>query len=266
MFIPIDIFVCHRHYYDMNRIAYVYALTCLPTGEAYVGCTFNRDERWWRHRHNLRLSRHLSPRLQAVWDEHGEDAFEFTILEAVKVSTRAEKFAAETKWVATHGVLNQMPATPDGKRFMMADEVKNRMSDQSRAAIAADPVLREALAERGKAIAALQQSEEGRENMRQHTARRWQDPQQATALKQGLINRWNDPTARERQAEKIAAVMSDPERIKSHSAQLKEKWADPNSKLRNRKQTRWADPEAKAKHAEKMRARWAKWRADRGIA
>lgn len=246
----------------MNRIAYVYALTCLPTGEAYVGCTFNLLEREWRHRHHLAKNQHLSPLLQEAWNTHGPAAFEFSVLEKVKVASRAEKFAAETAWVAHSGTLNQMPATPDGTRFTQRPEVRKRTSLQSLARIAADPDLKEFLTERGQAIAQLQQSEAGRENMRRHTTRRWQDPQERAALEQGLINRWADPDARDRQAEKMAVVMADPKRQKTQSSQLKEQWADPNSKLRNRSPARWT-PEAKAAHSEKLKARWAKWRANK---
>lgn len=244
----------------MNRTAFVYALTCLPTGEAYVGCTFNYRERIWRHRNRLMSGAHHSPRLQSAWLEHGPDAFAFSILEKKPTANRNEKIRLEAKWISSHGTLNQIPAKSDGSGFTVSARDREKRSMEALQRIESDPAYREFLTERGMQLAASARSEEGRQAMAMYTKRRWQDPEQRAGLLKGVENRWADPDARERQSQKMREAATDESRA-AHAVRMEVQWADPNSGLRNRKQTRWADPEAKARQAEKMRAAWARRKA-----
>lgn len=59
----------------------VYAIRNLRTGAFYVGSTRDLRRRFAGHRGALRRGRHQTATLQAAWNEDGETAFEFTVLE-----------------------------------------------------------------------------------------------------------------------------------------------------------------------------------------
>ncbi|QRE00605.1 hypothetical protein [Pseudomonas phage Itty13] len=59
----------------------VYLIICKPTAQAYVGQTRNAKQRFSAHKGELRRGDHSSTLLQQAWDEHGEDAFLFTVVE-----------------------------------------------------------------------------------------------------------------------------------------------------------------------------------------
>lgn len=61
----------------------VYTITNQITGRVYVGCTGNFSVRWTKHRVDLRARKHHNAPMQREWDEHGESAFVFTVLEAI---------------------------------------------------------------------------------------------------------------------------------------------------------------------------------------
>ncbi len=62
----------------------IYALSCLPSGQRWVGSALNlatiRNRLWF----TLRLGNDRHPGLQHAWNAHGEGAFGFEILERLK--------------------------------------------------------------------------------------------------------------------------------------------------------------------------------------
>jgi hypothetical protein len=62
----------------------IYALRCLATGEAYVGCTAGKlGKRMREHRCLLNGRKHKARRLQARWDEYGSTGFTLESLESL---------------------------------------------------------------------------------------------------------------------------------------------------------------------------------------
>jgi group I intron endonuclease len=59
----------------------VYVITNTKDGKRYVGISRDIETRLASHRYALRRGRHTSSRLQAAWNEAGEGAFSFEILE-----------------------------------------------------------------------------------------------------------------------------------------------------------------------------------------
>lgn len=55
----------------------VYKVTCVPTGNIYVGSAVNFRKRWSLHKRSLRSGDHHSKYLQASWNKYGADAFVF---------------------------------------------------------------------------------------------------------------------------------------------------------------------------------------------
>src|SRR5579872_30598 len=61
----------------------IYIITNTGTGDCYIGSSTNVEKRLTRHRYMLRLGEHHSKLLQKAWDQYGEDAFVFDVLEIV---------------------------------------------------------------------------------------------------------------------------------------------------------------------------------------
>lgn len=66
-----------------NNCSGIYIIRCKLTGRVYVGSSKNVNSRLNHHISSLRGSRHASWKLQEAWYEHGEDNFEFLLLEEV---------------------------------------------------------------------------------------------------------------------------------------------------------------------------------------
>ena len=194
---------------------HVYAIINSITQDAYVGCTKRITHRSWQHTDALMNGRHPSKALQKAWNELDPTSFQFTTLLVLENVTSTKARQTELIWIERMGTYNEIGAN-DGKAIW---------------------------------------SEAQRENMSQHTKRRWADPEMRgpllAGLKQGNGFYKGMPSIR------------GPEEIASSARRMKEVWADPtrNARLKARQAARWKDPEAKARHAEKMRAYHAKRRA-----
>lgn len=59
----------------------IYQIKNTVTGKVYIGSSWNIEQRWRSHRHELRYGKHHSPHLQSAWNKYGPDKFSFLILE-----------------------------------------------------------------------------------------------------------------------------------------------------------------------------------------
>lgn len=57
----------------------LYRIRCRVTGEHYVGSSVGMLARWRSHKAKLKAGKHVNHKLQAAWNKHGADAFEFEI-------------------------------------------------------------------------------------------------------------------------------------------------------------------------------------------
>lgn len=82
-------------------IATCYALTCRPTGKAYIGITLGKmAKRMREHRCLLRAGKHTSALLQADWDHHGETEFDcITLAQAEVEPTVGNLRQIEQQWI-----------------------------------------------------------------------------------------------------------------------------------------------------------------------
>ena len=213
---------------------YVYAIIHRQREEAYVGCSARIEVRWTEHKRQLTLSQHSSPRLQAAWDKDGETAFMFTVLAVLTDVPHASAKRAELEWINEIGSYNEVKADPVNQKFVLPEPLRAQLAKQNRA--------------RGK-------TPEQRQNMRQHSLRRWADPELRKPMLAGILSGNGFYKG-------MPSVRS-PEQIAAGAEKMKEVWADPkrNAKLKARQESRWKDPEAKARQAEKMRAYHARRRA-----
>ena len=61
----------------------IYKIINVVTDDFYVGSAVNHKRRKWEHWTSLKKQQHHCVKLQSAWDEFGEDAFEFSIIEEV---------------------------------------------------------------------------------------------------------------------------------------------------------------------------------------
>jgi group I intron endonuclease len=78
----------------------IYKIRNVVNQHYYVGSTVDSRKRFWEHRKDLRLGRHVCIRLQRAWDKYGEDCFKFEIVE--QLEDRSALYPAEQKWLDEH--------------------------------------------------------------------------------------------------------------------------------------------------------------------
>ena len=81
-------------------------------GLAYIGSSIRMEARMQSHRSSLRRGRHPCRSMQSDWDEYGENAFRFEVLECVNDETHLAD--RERYWTNTMreagGVYNRVTA------------------------------------------------------------------------------------------------------------------------------------------------------------
>jgi group I intron endonuclease len=73
----------------------VYAIQCID-GRTYVGSSFDVETRWRKHREALRRGANNNRPIQKAWDQLGQGAFRFSVLEVVP---DGDLYAAEQRWM-----------------------------------------------------------------------------------------------------------------------------------------------------------------------
>ena len=73
-----------REYREREKTQGIYAVRCTPTGEVWVGSSRNPDKQQNTTWFQLRLGGHPNKALQAAWNNHGDAAFTYELLEDVK--------------------------------------------------------------------------------------------------------------------------------------------------------------------------------------
>lgn len=74
----------------------IYKITNKVNGKFYIGSSNNIKRRWMHHKSNLRNGTHTNFHLQNSYDKHGEDQFEFVLIEEVR---RANLLAKEQEYL-----------------------------------------------------------------------------------------------------------------------------------------------------------------------
>jgi group I intron endonuclease len=78
----------------------IYRITCTANGKFYIGSTVNKNQRWARHRKDLREGKHVNKHMQASWNAHGEASFLFECIE--EVDSTVALFVAEQRHLDEH--------------------------------------------------------------------------------------------------------------------------------------------------------------------
>jgi len=64
-----------------NKICGIYCIENINTNKKYIGQSVNINDRWSKHKNELRQNSHDNDYLQKAWNKYGEDNFKFYILE-----------------------------------------------------------------------------------------------------------------------------------------------------------------------------------------
>lgn len=73
-----------RHYKDNPPGAGVFAIRCAASGHVYVNASMNLQGALNRARFQLRMQGHRDRQLQQQWQQHGEAAFTFEVVDVLK--------------------------------------------------------------------------------------------------------------------------------------------------------------------------------------
>lgn len=74
----------------------IYKILNRTNNKFYLGSAVNFKKRWWVHLCRLRQGRHDNKHLQAAYNQYGEDAFEFIIIE---ICPKEELLKREQVWL-----------------------------------------------------------------------------------------------------------------------------------------------------------------------
>lgn len=111
----------------------VYVLVNREIQQFYIGSSNNIGERFYHHRGALRRGVHKNERLQSAWQEHGEDAFVFLIVQPVHSTDEIRP--AEQAWLdASEAHLRgyNRSSTTHGAGWQYTPEQVARLSDVHR--------------------------------------------------------------------------------------------------------------------------------------
>lgn len=119
----------------------IYRIVCTANSKIYVGSSQNLKKRWTEHRRELRNNNHHNPYLQHAWNQYGEVAFTFEVIELVMPWSRIDR---EQYWLDKLKPCNrkngfniardaQTPAlTPETRRKMSKSSKGRRHSDATK--------------------------------------------------------------------------------------------------------------------------------------
>ena len=69
----------------------IYCIENIINCKKYIGLSRNIEQRWNEHRYKLRRGKHANIYLQRAWDNYGEDAFKFYIIELCDSDVLSER-------------------------------------------------------------------------------------------------------------------------------------------------------------------------------
>jgi group I intron endonuclease len=116
------------------ELGYIYTITNKVSGKVYVGQAVDYEDRWGRHKRELRGNYHNNQHLQNSYNKHGAEAFEYKVIDAVPIETLDE---AEIAYIAQYDSFkNGYNGTLGGdgiRGFTHTEEAIHTMQVKSRA-------------------------------------------------------------------------------------------------------------------------------------
>jgi group I intron endonuclease len=132
-----------------EKFSGVYAIRLIDSDECYVGSSIDVYKRWYSHKYKLRYNcSHFV--LQTVWNLHGEDKFEFVLLERCDPTRLAEREQyyidnlnsryngnrSVTEWILTEEARKGLSVKLKARHARMSDiekeELKEKLSESNK--------------------------------------------------------------------------------------------------------------------------------------
>lgn len=77
----------------------VYQITCVTTGDSYIGSTLDIGTRWQQHKYDLCRQKHSNKKLQSIFDKNGLFSFALNVLHETGPIVRIELLALELSYI-----------------------------------------------------------------------------------------------------------------------------------------------------------------------
>jgi hypothetical protein len=101
-------------YLETSSQTGIYAIKNIVDDRVYIGSTSDSfKRRWYNHKYTLGKNTHGNRHLQNSWNKHGEDAFEFSVIEGVddgKLLSEREQYWIDYYTATDGGCYNILPA------------------------------------------------------------------------------------------------------------------------------------------------------------
>lgn len=108
----------------------IYKIVNLGNGKIYIGSSRRLDRRWYMHKYNLRRGKHHCTPLQNSFNKHGEDSFEFIIMEECDCDLLQER---EQYYLDTLSPdYNICPIAGSCKGRVLTDEHKKKIGETNK--------------------------------------------------------------------------------------------------------------------------------------
>jgi group I intron endonuclease len=112
----------------------IYKIRNVVNEHYYIGSTVDSRKRFWEHRKDLRLGKHVCVRLQRAWNKYGEDCFKFEIVE--QLNSREELYPTEQRWLNDHHGTEycyNVAAHADAPMRDASPEMRARLAEKTKA-------------------------------------------------------------------------------------------------------------------------------------
>ncbi len=108
----------------------IYQILNIVTGKCYIGSAIDIKQRWRGHKSGLRRGTSKNIKLQNTWNKHGEQAFEFNIIEIIDVD-KEELYKREQYYIdffdSVKNGYNLSPAAGSNAGYKHSKETRHNM-------------------------------------------------------------------------------------------------------------------------------------------
>jgi group I intron endonuclease len=131
----------------------IYVIKNIVTGAEYVGSSKCFEARWKQHKKTLRSQTHCNPYLQRSWNLHGEEAFNFEIIEETTDLYNRELFWIHERKPLYNCRTAKVRNSGNGMMFDVSAETRKKMSiAHSKVIVSAETRRKKSLLRAGKPL------------------------------------------------------------------------------------------------------------------
>lgn len=135
----------------------IYCIINLLDQKKYIGQSVNIEDRWRKHRNELRNNNHHNSYLQNAWNKYGENVFKFYVIEYCPVNQLDEK---EIYYIGYYNTLDRL----NGYNLQSGGQAYNNHSEESKKKISESN------------LKAYREHPEYKQRRSQDALKQWSDP------------------------------------------------------------------------------------------